>query len=117
MVASGNYAAAAALCGDAHDVGTFCHYSLPPPANTTGVVVSCLLHSTEIQRATRSGPSCGTHIATTCFILLMFTRYLLLNQVLSVVVTCLMSSFPEPDLCIQAPSQWTCKAAARSGAS
>lgn len=30
MVAAGNYAAAAALCGDAHEAGTFCHYTLPP---------------------------------------------------------------------------------------
>lgn len=37
MVASGNYAAAAAVCRDAHDVGTFCHYApLPPPPNAQG---------------------------------------------------------------------------------
>jgi hypothetical protein len=36
MVAAYKYAAAAALCGDAHDMGTFCHYTLPPPPDATG---------------------------------------------------------------------------------
>ena len=35
-VAAGKYAAAAALCGDAHDTGTFCHYTLPPPSGAIG---------------------------------------------------------------------------------
>jgi hypothetical protein len=41
MVAAGKYAAGAALCGDAHDTGIFCHYTLPPPPGAPGAADIC----------------------------------------------------------------------------
>ena len=41
MVAAGKYAAAAALCGDGHDTGVFCHYTLPPPPGAPGAIDKC----------------------------------------------------------------------------
>lgn len=42
MVAAGKYAAAAALCGDAHDTATFCHYTLPLPPGAPGAHDNCI---------------------------------------------------------------------------
>lgn len=43
MIDGGNFAAAAILCGDAHDAGVFRHYTLPPQPEPEGSQHPCSL--------------------------------------------------------------------------
>lgn len=53
MIDGDNFAAAAGLCGDAHDAGTFRHYSIPPLESQGGTI--CPPESAGVQPAADAG--------------------------------------------------------------